>query len=80
MLADPTGELVGIADIGEGDHFVALIVMSEDHQPAAQRGPGSGDTTVHLLVRQPEISLRERLALGDVFLLVFSEQRNQHKV
>ncbi len=81
MLADLTGELVGIAGVvGELDHFVALIVMSEDHEPAAERGLGRRDATVHLLVGEPEVALRKRLALRDVALLVFSEQRNQHKV
>ena len=79
MLADLAGELVGVADVvGELDHFVALIVVTEDHQAAAERRLGRGDAAVHLLVGQAEIALGQRLPLGDVLLLVFGQQRNQH--
>ena len=55
VLADLTGQLVGVAGVvGEGDHFVALIVMSEDHEASAERGLGRRDATVHLLVGEPE--------------------------
>ena len=79
VLADLAGELVGIADVvGELDHFVALIVVAEDDEPAAERGLGRGDAAIHLLVGQAEIALRQRLALADLRLLVIREQRNQH--
>ena len=71
MLADLPRELVGVAGVvGELDHLVALIVMAEDDEPAAERRLGRGDAAVHLLVGQAEIPLRQRLALGDVLLLV----------
>ena len=51
MPADLAGELVGVADVvGELDDLVALIVMAEDHKPAAEGGPGGGNAAVHLLV------------------------------
>ena len=40
MPADFAGELVGVADVvGELDHLVALVVVAEDHQPAAEPQP-----------------------------------------
>ena len=59
-------ELQRVADVvGELDHLVALVVVAEDDEPVAERRLGRGDPRVHLVVRQTEISLRERLALAD---------------
>ena len=81
MLADLARELVGIAGVvGELDHFVALIVMAEDDEPAAERRLRGGDAAVHLLVGQAEVALGQRLALGDVLLLVLGQQRNQRDI
>src|SRR5688500_3488713 len=72
MFGDGVGELERIAGVvGEADHFVALIVMAEDHQPVAERGLRRLDAERHLLVRQPEIGLRKRLSLADRRLLDF---------
>ena len=77
----PLGDLAGQAErvagiVGELDHLVALVVMAEDHQPIAERRARGRDASVHLGVRQAEILLGQRLALGDVFLLEFGQQRN----
>ena len=80
MRADLPRELVRVAGVvGELDHFVALVVMPEDDEPAAERRLGGGDARVHLLVGQAEVALGQRLALGDVVLLVFGQERNQHE-
>ena len=42
--------------------------------------PGGMDAAVHFLVGEPEETLRQRLPFGDVFLLVFGQQRNKHKM
>ena len=63
-------ELQRIADVvGELDDLVALIVMAEDDEPLAERRLGRGNPRVHLVVRQTEVALRERLALADALLL-----------
>ena len=80
MLSHVTGELVGVAGVvGELDDLIALIVMSENDEPAAKLRFRSRNTRVHLLVRQPDIRLRQRLALGDVLFLVLGQQRNQRR-
>ena len=56
--------------VGELDHLVALVVMAEDDEPVAERRFRRGDARVHLLVRQAEIALGQRLPLGDARLLV----------
>ena len=69
-LAAACGELQRIADVvGELDHLVALIVMAEDHEPLAERRLRGGDPRVHLVVRQAQVALGERLALADALLL-----------
>ncbi len=78
-LRDLLRELVRIAGVvGELDDLVALIVMAEDDEPAAERGSGGGDARVHLLVGQTEVALGQRLALGEVLLLVRRENWQQH--
>jgi hypothetical protein len=73
---DLLGQLVRVAGVvGELDHFVALVVVPEDHEPAAELLPGRGDALVHLGVGQADVALRERLALGEVALLVFRQDR-----
>jgi len=79
MLADLLRQLEGIAGVvGELDDFVALVMMTEDDQPRAERAFGGGDAQVHVLVGQTEVRVRQRLALADVRLLVVGQQRNQH--
>ena len=79
VLADLPGELVGVAGVvGELDHLVALIVMPEDDEAAAERRLRGGDARVHLLVRQADVALRQRLTLGDVLFFVRGQQRNLH--
>ena len=74
MLADVPRELEGVAGIvGELHHFVALIVVAEDDEAAAELRPGGGDADVHLLIRQTEVLLRQRLALADVVFFVFGQ-------
>jgi len=49
-------ELVGIAaKIGETDHFVALIVMTQNHAVAAQNFAGGSDALVHSVIGENEI-------------------------
>ena len=72
-------ELQRIAgEVGELDHLVALIVMAEDDQPLAERVLGRGNARVHLVVREAEIVLRERLALADALLLDLVEEFDVH--
>jgi hypothetical protein len=79
VSADLAGELERVAGVVcELDHFVALIVMPENHEPGAERRPGAGNADIHLLVGQTEIPLRQRLPFGDVFLLVRGQDRQQH--
>src|SRR5262245_798119 len=77
----PVGDLAGKAErvagvIGEPDDLVSLVVMSEDNEAAAERLTRGGNATLHLLVRQTQILLGQRLTLGDVLLLVVREQRD----
>jgi hypothetical protein len=79
MPADLARKFEGIAGvIGEFDHFIALIVMAEDHHAAAERRFGERNPAVHLFVGQAEVSLRQRLPVGDVFLFVRRENWEQH--
>ena len=72
-----TGKTEGVAGVvGELDHLVALIVMTEDDEPRAERRARRGNAAIHLVVRQTEILLGQRLALGDVLLLELGQQRN----
>ena len=52
-------------------------MVAEDDEPPAELRLGGGDAGVHFLVGQTEVSLGQRLALGDVFLLVLREHGNQ---
>ena len=77
--ADLARELEGVAGVvGERDHFVALVVMAEDHEPPAERRLRGRNAARHLLVGEAEVSLGQRLAFRDVFFLVRREDRNQH--
>ena len=74
-------ELQRIADVvGELDHLVALVVMPEDHDAVAERRLRRRDPRVHLVVRQAQVSLRERLALADARLLDVGEEFDVHSV
>ena len=76
MLGDRVGELERVAGVvGELDHFVALVVMAEDDEAVAERRARRRDAQRHLLVRQTEIRLRQRLALADRRLLDFVQDR-----
>jgi len=60
---------------GETNHLVALIVMAENHQPVAERRLRGTDAQRHLVVRQAEVGLRQRLPLADRRLLDFVQDR-----
>ncbi len=78
MLRDFAGQLERVAGVvSELDDFVALIVMAEDDDATAERRARRRNAAVHFLVRQPEVSLRQGLPLGNVFLLV-RRQNGQH--
>ena len=64
--------------VGEPDHLVALVVMPEDHEPIAECRFGGGDAQLHLLVRQPQIALGQRLAVGEAGLFVSGEKVQIH--
>ena len=45
------GELERVADrVGPADHLVALVVVTEDHEPVAERCLGGGDAVDELVV------------------------------
>ena len=78
------GDLAGEAErvagvVGELDHFVALIVMAEDDQPAAERRLRRRDAAVELFVGQTEIPLGKRLALRDMRFLELRQDRKQRR-
>ena len=80
MLRDLAREAERIAGVvGELDHLVALIVMAEDDQPAAERRLRRGDAAIELFVGQTEISLGKRLALRDMRLLELRQDRQQRR-
>ena len=77
VLRHFAGEAERVADVvGELDHLVALIVMTEHDQPAAERRLRGGDAAIELLVGQAEITLGQRLALGELRLLELRQDRN----
>ena len=81
MLADVPRELEGVAGVvGELHHLVALVVVTENDDAAAELRPGGGDARVHLLIRQTEVLLGQRLALADVILFVFGQDVKLHFV
>ena len=80
MLRDLARQAERVADVvGELDHFVALVVMAEDDQPAAERRLRGGDAAIELLVGQTKIPLGERLALRDMRLLELRQDRKQRR-
>ncbi len=81
LLADLTGELERIAGVvGELHHLVALIVMAENDETTTERRFRRGDAAIHLLVREAEIVLGQRLPLSDVCFFVVSDQRDEHVI
>ena len=81
MGRHPLRQLVRIADVvGEANDLVALIVMTEDHQPRSERGFGRGDAAIHLLVAKADVPLRQRLPLGQVALLVVGKKGDEGHV
>src|SRR5690242_10780174 len=52
--------------------------MAEDEQALAERRLGGGNPPIHLLRRQAEIALGERLALADLLVLVPGQNLNVH--
>ena len=74
VLADALRELPRVAGVvGELDHLVALVVVAEHDETLAERRPRRRDPAVHLLDRQAEVALRERLPLADVLVLVLRQ-------
>ena len=70
VVADALRQLPRVADVvGELDHLVALVVVAEDDEALAEGRPRRRDAAVHLLDRQAEVALRERLPLADVLVL-----------
>ena len=70
--------LISPASLKESpDDLVALVVMAQDDQAAPQLLAGLGDPPVHLLVRQAQVLLRERLSLPHVLLLVGGKDRDE---
>ena len=47
--------------------------MAENDEAIAERRPGGGDAQLHLFVRQPEISLGQRLPFVEALLFHFVE-------
>ena len=64
--------------VREPNHFVALIVMAQYHETAAELGLGVLDASVHLGVGKAEILVGQRLTFADMLLLVLGQQRNHH--
>jgi len=60
--------------IGEFDHFVALVVMPQNHDALAERRFGGLDAGVHLVVREAQVAIGERLPLTDALLLDLSQE------
>jgi hypothetical protein len=67
-------------EIGELDHFVALIVVSQDDEAAAERLFRGGDPRVHLVVRETQVLLGNRLPLADALFLDLGEELDVHVV
>src|SRR6185312_7875617 len=53
-------------------------MVAENDDATAEPAASGGDAAVHLLVREAEISLRQRLPLGDAVFLVCRENGQQH--
>ncbi len=64
--------------IGELDDFVALVMMAQDYDAPAEPCFRGGDASIHLFVREAEISFGQRLALGDVLFFVRREHGDEH--
>ena len=67
-------------EVGELDDLVALVVMAQDDDARAERRFGGSDPRVHLVVREAQVFLRERLAFPDAFLLDLVEEFYVHLV
>jgi hypothetical protein len=78
MFGDFARELEGVASVvRKTDDFVALVVMAEDHEPLAERGPGSCDAQLHFVVGQTQVRLWERLPLVETLLFDLVEYREK---
>ena len=78
MLGDLARELERVAGVvGEPDHLVALIVVAEDDEAIAERARAPRRCALHLLVRQAEITLGQRLPLVQALLLDLVENRQK---
>src|SRR5262249_51119301 len=64
--------------VSELDHFVALIVMTENQQTRSERRLCLGDAPIHFLRRQAQIPLGQRLPLADLLVFVPRETRDVH--
>ena len=67
-------------EVREPDHLVALIVMPENDDALPERRLRGGNPRVHLVVREAEIALRERLPLPDARLLDVAQEVDIHLV
>ena len=76
-LARQAERIAGV--VGEPDHLVALVVMTENHQPAAERRLRRRDPPVELGVGQAEIPLGKRLALRDLRLFELRQDRDERR-
>jgi hypothetical protein len=79
MGADLARQLERVAGVvGELDHFVALVMMAEDDETAAEPRFRRGDARVHFVIGETEVFLRERLTLREVFFFVGGEDWQHH--
>ena len=56
--AVPSGASFVKMEIGEANHFIALIVMSEDHAVASELATSLGDAVIHGVVGEDEIIIQ----------------------
>ncbi len=55
------GQLERVADrVGPLDHLVALVVMTEDHEPVTERFLGGGDAGFERVGRREGVVVRQR--------------------
>src|SRR6185436_3857689 len=64
-------------EVGELDHLIALVVMAEDDQTAAERCLCSGDAAVHLVGVEAAVPRGQRLTLVERGLLDLVQHRKE---
>src|SRR4029453_4107051 len=67
-LSRKTERVAGV--VGETDDLVALVWVTKDHEPVAERASRIRDTYVHLVIGETEVLLGKRLPFRQVLLLV----------